>query len=37
MGSSQSANPEDQKVEEDKMQQPGATAQTDGDDEPDEW
>ncbi|EJP65367.1 hypothetical protein ACQRIT_004283 [Beauveria bassiana] len=37
MGSSQSAQPENQKAEEDKVQQPDATVQTDDDDEPDEW
>ncbi|KAJ4150368.1 hypothetical protein LMH87_011120 [Akanthomyces muscarius] len=37
MGSSQQEQAESPKTEEDKVQQPGATAQTDGDDEPDEW
>ncbi|TQV97857.1 hypothetical protein IF1G_03600 [Cordyceps javanica] len=39
MGSSQSAQNEVQKVEEAKVQQPDAAAQTidDADDEPDEW
>ncbi|KAM3458122.1 hypothetical protein MY3296_000772 [Beauveria thailandica] len=37
MGSSQPAQPENRKAEEDKMQQPDATTQTNDDDEPDEW
>ncbi|KAJ3472164.1 hypothetical protein NLG97_g11230 [Lecanicillium saksenae] len=36
MGSSQSAQPENQRAEEDKVQQPNAAAQAEGDDEPDE-
>ncbi|KAJ6790144.1 hypothetical protein PWT90_08871 [Aphanocladium album] len=37
MGSSQSAQPESQRAEEEKVQQPDPVARTEDDDEPDEW
>ncbi|ATY58560.1 CHCH domain-containing [Cordyceps militaris] len=37
MGSSQSAQPDKAKAEDDRVQQPDAAAQAEDDDEPDEW